>query len=118
VTPQIQAGTLTALAVTGLQRMEKLPDTPTVLETKLVDYTNQAGAFILGPKGMPADVQVLLNKEFAAALDIKEVRERLMGLGLTIPESRDNTVAAVKKHIDDFTATYGKLITEMGIKAE
>ena len=73
---------------------------------------------MLAPKGTPEPVQAFLNKEFAATLDDKEVRERLVGFGLTVPNSSDNTVADLKKHIDDFAATYGKLIAEMGIKAE
>jgi aminocarboxymuconate-semialdehyde decarboxylase len=44
--------------------------------------------------------------------------DRLVGLGLTVPKSSDNTVADLTKHIDEFAATYGKLIAEMGIKAE
>ena len=35
-----------------------------------------------------------------------------------MPKSRENTVANLKNHIDDFAAVYGKLIAEMGIKAE
>ena len=56
--------------------------------------------------------------EFAAALDAPQVRERLVGFGLGVPERRQNTVAALKKHIDDFQAAYEKLITELGIEAQ
>lgn len=118
ITPHIQAGRLVALAVTGENRMTKLPEIPTVLETGLVDYSNQAGAFILGPKGMPQDLQLMLNREFAAALDEPAVRTRLQGLGLTVPASAQNSIADVKKYIDGFQSVYGKLIIEMGIKAE
>ena len=69
---------------------------------------------MLGPKGIPEPVLAALNKEFVAALDDKEVRERLTGFGLEVTEGRDNTVANLKKHIDDFAATYGKLIAEHG----
>jgi tripartite-type tricarboxylate transporter receptor subunit TctC len=118
VTPQIESGKLVALAVTGERRLDKLPDVPTVRETGLVDFSNQGQIFVLAAKGTPEPVQAFLNKEFAATLDTKEVNDRLVGLGLTVPASRDNTVAALKRHIDDFAATYGKLIAEMGIKAE
>jgi hypothetical protein len=63
-------------------------------------------------------VQTLLNAEFAAALGHKDVRDRLIGFGLDVPDGRHNSIAALKKHIDDFQATYDKLITELGIKAE
>ena len=118
ITPHIQGGRLVALAVTGERRLDKLPDVPTVRETGLVDFTNQGRIFVLATKGTPAPVQAALNKAFVAALADKEVHDRLTGLGLTVPESGENTVASVKQHIDEFAATYGKLIADMGIKAE
>jgi tripartite-type tricarboxylate transporter receptor subunit TctC len=118
VLPRVQEGKLVALAVTGARRLPLLPDTPTVRETGLVDYTCEGQIFVLGPKGLPALLQARLNREFAAALDDAGVRERLVGFGLTVPESRQNTVAALKQHIDDFQAIYDKLITELGIEAQ
>ena len=118
VIPHIETGKLAALSVTGERRLPKLPDVPTVRETGLVDYSTQVQIFVLGPKGMPESIQAVLNKEIATALESKEVRDRLVGFGLTVPESSENTVASLKKHIDDFAATYGKLIAELGIKAE
>ena len=116
--PHIQDGKLTALAVTGDRRMPKLPDVPTVKEATGLDYTTDIRVFVIGPKGIPEPVQAALNKEFTAALDDKAVRERLIGFGLEVTERGENTVGNLKKHIDDFAATYGKLITELGIKAE
>jgi tripartite-type tricarboxylate transporter receptor subunit TctC len=115
--PYINDGRLMALAVTGERRMAKLPDVPTVKEAG-IDFSAEVRIFVLGPKGIPEPVAALLNKEFVTALDNKEVRERLTGFGLQVAEGRDNTQANLKKHIDDFAATYGKLINEMGIKAE
>jgi tripartite-type tricarboxylate transporter receptor subunit TctC len=115
--PHIQDGKLAALAVTGDRRMAKLPEVPTVKESGL-DYSTEIRIFVLGPKGIPEPIQALLNREFATALDDPAVRERLTGFGLDVTGSKDNTVANLKKHIDNFAATYGKLITELGIKAE
>jgi tripartite-type tricarboxylate transporter receptor subunit TctC len=116
--PHIQSGELTALAVTGDRRLPKLPDVPTVKETAHLDYSTDIWIFVLGPKGIPEPVQTLLNREIASALDDKAVRERLTGFGLEVTEHRDNTVANLKKHIDGFAATYGKLISDLGIKAQ
>jgi tripartite-type tricarboxylate transporter receptor subunit TctC len=116
--PHIQDGKLAALAVTGERRMPKMPDVPTVKEAAKLDYTTDIWIFVLGPKGIPEPVLTALNKEFIAALDDRSVRERLTGFGLEVTAGRDNTAANLKKHIDDFATTYGKLITEHGIKAE
>src|SRR4029079_1789167 len=118
VFPHIQGGELAALAVTGERRLPKLPDVPTVKESAHLDFTTDIWIFVLGPKGIPEPVQTLLNKEIAAALDDRAVRERLTGFGLQVTERADNTVAHLKKHIDDFAATYGKLIADTGIKAQ
>jgi tripartite-type tricarboxylate transporter receptor subunit TctC len=115
--PHIQSGALTALAVTGEQRLPKLPDVPTAKESGL-DYTPDIWVFILAPKGLPQPIQALLNREFATALGNPDVRNRITGFGLTVPEPAANTPASMKKHIDGFAATYGKLIAEMGIKTE
>jgi tripartite-type tricarboxylate transporter receptor subunit TctC len=116
--PHIQDGKLTALAVTGERRMPKLPDIPTVKEAAKLDYTTDIWIYVLGPKGIPEPILSALNKEFIAALDDKSVRERLTGFGLEVIEGRENSPAHLKKHIDDFASTYGKLITDLGIKNE
>jgi tripartite-type tricarboxylate transporter receptor subunit TctC len=115
--PHILDGKLIGLAVTGERRLAKLPDVPTVKESG-IDFTTDVRIFVLGPKGIPGPIHALLNKEFITALDDKTVRERLTGFGLEVTEARDNTPAHLKKHIDDFAAVYGKLIADMGIKAE
>jgi tripartite-type tricarboxylate transporter receptor subunit TctC len=116
--PRIQDGTLIALAVTGDKRLAALPNIPTVRETGLVDFMYRGQIFVLGPKGMPAAVQALLNAEFASALEDKEVRAQLTGFGLEVPDRAENTVAALKQHIDDFKATYDKLIDELKIEPQ
>jgi len=116
--PHIQDGKLAALAVTGDRRMPKLPDVPTVKEAARLDYSTDIWIYVIGPKGIPEPILTALNKEFITALDDKAVRERLTGFGLEVIEGRENSPAHLKKHIDDFAATYGKIITEAGIKAE
>ena len=116
--PHIQDGKLTALAVTGDRRLPKLPDVPTVKEAAHLNYSTDIWIFVIGPKGIPQPVLTALNKEFVTALDDKSVRERLTGFGLEVIEGRQNSAGHLKKHIDDFATTYGKLITELGIKTE
>ena len=104
--------------VTGERRLPSLPDVPTVRETGAVDYAYRGQIFVLGPKGMPAPLQARLNGEIAGALEDAGVRDQLTGLGLQVPSRAENTVAALTRHIDDFRATYDKLIDELGIEAQ
>jgi tripartite-type tricarboxylate transporter receptor subunit TctC len=115
--PHIQDGKLIALAVTGERRLPKIPDIPTVRESG-IDYAAGVQVFVIGPKAMPEPVQARLNKAFVETLNDKQVNDRLTGFGLQVAEGGGNTVAALKKHIDDFAVTYGKLIADLGIKAE
>jgi len=116
--PRVADGKLIALAVTGEQRLPSLPDVPTVRETGLVDYSYRGQIFVLGPKGMAPPLQARLNTEFAGALEDKGVHDQLTGFGLQVPRRAENTVAALTRHIEDFKATYDKLIVELGIEAK
>ena len=117
VLPQVEAGKVAPLAIASEKRSSKMPNVPTIREGGL-DVAIQITNFMLAPKGTPAAVQAYLNKEIATALGDKAVRERLEGFGHTVPVPAENTAAGVKQHIDGFHATYGTLVTEMGIKAD
>lgn len=117
VLPQVEAGKAVPLAIASEQRSAKMPNVPTIREGGL-DVAIQITNFVLAPKGTPAAIQGYLNKEIAAALGDKAVRERLEGFGHTVPAPAANTPASVKQHIDSFHATYGTLVTEMGIKSD
>lgn len=70
VLPLIQAGKLRALAVTGLERWEALPDVPTAAQAGLTDFELWPGLDVLGPAGLPQDV-------------VKTLSETLMQIGRT-----------------------------------
>jgi tripartite-type tricarboxylate transporter receptor subunit TctC len=115
--PHIQDGKLIALAVTGERRLPKFPEVPTVREGGLA-YAAAVQVFIIGPKNMPVALQTQLNRAFVDVLDDKQMTERLVGFGLQAPDRNANSPADLKQHIDEFEATYGKLINELGIKSE
>ncbi len=117
VLPHIEEGKMAALAISSIRRSPKLPEVPTFRETGLVDFSIEITNFVLGPKGMPESVQAYLNKQIVAALEEKGVRERLLAFGHTLPESNDNTVASLTRYIEDFQATYGRIVIELGLSA-
>lgn len=75
--PHVQSGRLKALAVTSAQRVDTLPNVPTMKEAGLADFEVSAWWCVLGPAGMPEPVVTRLNKDIEAALAGGAVRERL-----------------------------------------
>ena len=78
--PQIQSGTLRALGVTAATRMRVLPDVPAIAE--VVPGFSVTGWLGIGvPKGTPAEIVELLNREVNAALADPAVKARMADLG-------------------------------------
>jgi tripartite-type tricarboxylate transporter receptor subunit TctC len=93
-----EAGKLRALAVTSPERAPIMPQTPTVMESGVPDFSVVfwLGAFV--PAGTPQPVADKLYRAFADALADPVVAEKLRGLGLQIrampPAEAAKTVAA------------------------
>jgi tripartite-type tricarboxylate transporter receptor subunit TctC len=78
----IKAGKVKALAVLAPRRSAFAPDIPSLGDMGItdVDATGWYGA--LAPAGTPAGVVARLQKEFAAALQVPAIRERITALGV------------------------------------
>jgi tripartite-type tricarboxylate transporter receptor subunit TctC len=87
--PQVDGGTVKALAIFDKERSPALPNLPTAAEQgtqKLEAYTWNA---LFLPKNAPADVVKKLNDAAVQAMKTAAVRERLEGLGAKIvPDNR------------------------------
>ena len=82
--PQVDGGTIRALAIFDSKRSPALPDLPTAAEQgteKLEAYTWNA---LFLPKGAPADIVKKLNDAALQAMKTPSVRERLQALGAQI----------------------------------
>lgn len=73
--PQIKAGKVIGLAVTGPGRAPSLPELPTMAEAGVPGYELTGWGGIWAPAGTPAPVLVRLNALFGEALDAARVRE-------------------------------------------
>ena len=78
--PQVEAGRLRALAVTGAARWQSLPDIPTVAEF-VPNYVVNGWLGVGAPKDTPAEIIDRLNKEINAVLAEPGFKARLMDLG-------------------------------------
>ncbi len=74
ILPQVTAGKLRALAVTGERRLALLSDVPTVAEAGVIGY--QAGSWygILAPAGTPPEIIRKLNGEIVKAIRRPEMQ--------------------------------------------
>jgi tripartite-type tricarboxylate transporter receptor subunit TctC len=94
----IDAGTLRALAVTGLTRTDSLPGVPTIAEAGLPNYEALQWFGVLAPAGTPAPIVNLLQRKIAEGLKLPEIKARLVNDGA---EGVGNTPAAFGKLIND-----------------
>ena len=96
---QVRSGQLKALAVSGKQRVEALPEVPTVNEALgLKDFEADQWYGVVAPTGTPADTVAKLNQAINAALNSAELRKRLNAEGAvanpTSPEAFGKYIAA------------------------
>jgi tripartite-type tricarboxylate transporter receptor subunit TctC len=113
--PQIRAGRLRALAVAGAKRSFAFPDLPTISEF-YPGFENSIWLGLFGPAGMSEEVLNKLRTEIRRALENADVRDKLHGAGsleplITTPEE---FVALIHRDYEK----YGKLIRQVGVKAD
>jgi tripartite-type tricarboxylate transporter receptor subunit TctC len=111
---QIKAGKLRALAVTPAARLDVLPDVPTVAEF-VPGYEASGFAGIGVPKGTPAEIIAMLNKELNAGLADGKIKGRIVELGGTVTGGSPAEFGTI---ISDATEKWAKVIKFAGVKAE
>jgi tripartite-type tricarboxylate transporter receptor subunit TctC len=110
----IRSGKLRALAVTTATRSPALPDVPTVAEF-VPGYEASSWYGIGAPKGTPAEIVDLLNKEINAGLADPKIKARLDDMGGT---PLTGPAAAFGKLIVDETEKWAKVVKASGAKAK
>jgi tripartite-type tricarboxylate transporter receptor subunit TctC len=109
-----RAGQLRALAMTGMTRMNMLPDLPTIAEF-VPGYEAYAWDGIGAPKDTPADVVDKLNRTIGEILAEPGMQARLANLGAEpMPMTSDD----LGKFIASETEKWGNIIRFAGIKLE
>ena len=105
VLPQIKAGALRALAVTGDKRTAVLPDVPTAKESGLPTYVASSWNALAVPAKTPKSVIARLNKDIAAAVNSPDVKKKLGELNVearaSSPEQAAELLASETKRWGD-----------------
>jgi tripartite-type tricarboxylate transporter receptor subunit TctC len=91
--PHVKSGKVRAIAVSSAKRHPLLPDVPTIQEAGVKQFETVAWFGVVAPLGTPNDIVQRLNSEIQKALQLPDVRKRLIDSGSEIignsPEAAD-----------------------------
>ncbi len=113
--PQVKAGKLQGLAVSGGRRLPELPTMPTFDEVGLKDFQGNLWIGLLAPAGTPPAVLQRLNDELQAVLKKPEVRTRMGALGF---EPLPGPPAALSSHMQAVQDAWARVVRERRITAD
>jgi tripartite-type tricarboxylate transporter receptor subunit TctC len=113
--PQIKAGRLRALAVSGAKRSALYPELPTIGEF-YPGFENSIWLGLFGPAGIPEATLSRLRAEIRKTLEMPELKEKMNSAGgldpyITTPEEFQ---ALIRR---DY-AKYAKVVKDVGIKLD
>ncbi len=112
VMPNITGGRLRALATTGGERWEGLPELPTVAEQGVDGYEVTSWAGFMAPAGTPPNVVETLNSAIQEALKVPEVRSRLVDMGGVV---RGSTPTEMHNMVSAELAKWTQVVKDAGI---
>ncbi len=114
VLPHVKAGKLKGIAVLGAGRSPAAPEIPALAEALPgFEVNNWVGTF--GPAGMSAAITAKLNSEILAVMRTADVQQRLLTEGARFTALTPSQFSAF---VAAETAKWGKLIREIGIRAD
>jgi len=117
-TEQIQGGTIKAYAVTTPERLEILPDLPTVAEGGLPGVEVTVWHGIYAPTGTPQGAIDRLSTALQAALADPGIGEQLGELGTAPSPAEDATPAALQARLSEEIERWRPVIEEAGVYAD
>jgi tripartite-type tricarboxylate transporter receptor subunit TctC len=115
VLPLVKAGEVRAIAVTSATRSPAAPNIPTIAESGLPQFEATSWFALLGPAGMPRELQLKINAETARVLAMPDVKEKLATLGLDPAPASPEALASL---IQAETVKWAKVVKESGARAD
>jgi len=113
--PLVKSGELKALGVTSATRSPAAPNIPTIAESGLPGFEATSWFALLGPAGMPREMQLRFAQETAKVLALPDVKEKLATLGL---DPNPGTPEALMALMQAETTKWARVVKESGAKAE
>lgn len=115
MTEQVKAGKVRAIATTGRQRSEVLPDVPTLSEAGVPGYEATIWVGLMAPKGTPKEVIDRLNQAVSKIASQSDVRQQWSKQG-AVPMVMNPAV--FDKYIQDDVAKWAQVIRVANIKMD
>jgi tripartite-type tricarboxylate transporter receptor subunit TctC len=115
IAPQVKAGSVKALVVTGKARESELPAVPTIAEAGFPSAQAEAWIGLVAPAKTPAPIVSQINRELETILGDADFRQRLEKLSFTpLIRSPDEFQALIQQD----HSRWGSLIRDAGIKLD
>lgn len=113
--PQIKAGKVKGLAITGKARSSLIPNVPSAAEAGLAQFDVTSWFGVVVPAATPKDIVARLNQELVRIAKLPEVKERLANQGM---EPAHTTPEVFAKAIRDDSARWGKVVQSSGAQLD
>ena len=114
--PQIQAGRLKALAITGKERLAILPNVPTAAEAGFPDYRFATWIGLVAPAGTPAPIVAKLHAEVVKAVTQPDVMDSFAQRAMVVAPSE--SPEAFARMIKSENERLGQVIRAAGVEPE
>jgi tripartite-type tricarboxylate transporter receptor subunit TctC len=115
VVPQIKAGELRALAISGPQRLAALPDVPTLAELGYPEAEFQSWNGVHVPRGTPKAVIEKLNTEIDKFVNTPQMHQRMEDFGF---ESGHGTPEQFGAFVKNDMERWNSVVKTTGVKLE
>lgn len=110
-----KAGKVRMVAVMGTTRQAVIPDTPTFTELGIKGFEDLPYYGIFAPKGTPTATLERLSNAVAKVLDMPQVKQRLVAMGLTVEYMSGQALA---QRESAYSKSWARMIEASGFQAQ
>jgi tripartite-type tricarboxylate transporter receptor subunit TctC len=114
--PLIKEGRLRAIALSGAQRMDVLPDVPTLQEQGMKNFDVQVVFGVVAPAKTPPEIVRRLESEIGKVLAREDVKDKFAAQGIRI--ANPTTADAFGQRIRQEVAIWTPVVKELNIKLD
>jgi tripartite-type tricarboxylate transporter receptor subunit TctC len=116
--PHIKAGTVKFFGVTTRDRVQVLPDAPTLSEQGLKNFDMQVWHGIYAPRNTPKPVMDRMSAALRAAMKDPDVVRRMQELGAEIVPEAKMSAAGLESHLKSESEKWLPVIRDAGVEPQ